>query len=227
MLPHENDPAIVRMFGTARFWLVGIALITAISVFRVMQTRSLPAPDIYSTVPEFEFVNQAGTAFGSADLSGNIWIANFIFTRCTTVCPIFTNKMSELQMRTEYAATKPTLISFSVDPDFDTTEVLQSYATRFRANPARWHFLTGPTDSVRRVVEDGMKSVMGDADAVLNPEELIHGSHFVLVDPDLNIRGYYAVSNEDTIDKLLADMRAVANENRHGPKQESSGRNNQ
>ena len=54
MLPHENDPAIVRMFGTARFWLVGIALITAISL-TVMQTRALPAPDVYTTVPDFEF----------------------------------------------------------------------------------------------------------------------------------------------------------------------------
>ncbi len=217
MLPHENDPAIVRLFGTARFWLVGIALITAISVYRVMQTRALPAPDVYTTVPDFEFTNQSGDTFGSKDLKGNIWIANFIFTRCTTVCPIFTGKMSELQMRTAYAATKPTLVSFSVDPDFDTAAVLNDYATRFRANPARWHFLTGSTDEIRRVVEDGMKSLMGDASTVVNPEELMHGSHFVLVDPDLNIRGYYAVSSEDTVDKLLADMRAVANENRHGP----------
>ena len=218
MLPHETDPPIVRLFGTARFWLVGIALITVISVYRVMQTRALPAPDIYSTVPDFEFINQSGTSFGSEELAGNIWIANFIFTRCKTVCPIFTGKMAELQMRTEYAATKPTLISFSVDPDHDTAEVLSEYALRFRANPARWHFLTGPTDEIRRVVEDGMKSLMGDAKTVVNPEELMHGSHFVLIDPDLNIRGYYAVSNEDTVERLLADMRAVANENRHGPK---------
>ncbi len=214
MLPHENDPAIVRLFGTARFWLVGIALISAISVYRVLKTRDLKPPDVYTQVPAFQFTDQSGNAFGSEDLAGNIWVANFIFTRCTTVCPIFTDKMAELQMRTKYAATKPKLVSFSVDPDFDSPEVLQGYAMRFEANPSRWHFLSGPTDAVRAVVEDGMKTAMGDAKEVMNPEDLIHGSHFVLVDPDLNIRGYYAVSNEDTIEKLLDDFRAVANENR-------------
>ena len=87
---------------------------------------------------------------------------------------------------------------FSVDPDFDTAQVLNDYATRFRATSPLALF-----DGLlmnRRVVENGRKSLTGDASTVVNIEALMHGSHFVLVDPDLNIRGYYAVSSEDTVD---------------------------
>ena len=213
MQPHENDPAVVRMFGTATFWLSGIAIISLLFVFR-LTTQPLPdPPERYGQVPEFRFTDQSSNAFGTEDLQGQIWVANFIFTRCLTVCPMFSAKMQRLQLQTKNSPVRPKLVSFSVDPDFDTPEVLNEYSQKFEADPANWHFLTGPTSTVGEVVEAGMKIHMGDAKAVENPADLMHGSHFVLVDGEMNIRGYYSVSEDETLGRIVRDIHAIIAEN--------------
>jgi len=212
MRPYENDPIIVRLFGSGKFWLVTITFIFGISILRALTTTLPDPPAVYGTVPEFELTDQSGDSFGSEKLSGKIWVANFIFTRCTTVCPIFSGKMSELQKRTNKASRGLQLVSFSVDPDYDTPEVLKEYSKRFSANPWYWHFLTGPTEQVRSVVVDGMKTFMGDAAEVDAPDALMHGSHFVLIDPTMNIRGYYQVEDEETVERLLTDIQMVITE---------------
>ena len=77
---------------------------------------------------------------------------------------------------------------------------------KYNAEPGYWHFLTGSTDAVKDVVIRGLKVHMGDADKVETPEALLHGSHFVLVDRNMNIRGYYPVDDEQTIDQILRDI---------------------
>ena len=212
MHPHENDPAVVRMFGSATFWLAGITIISLLFVYRLL-TQPLPEPpERYGEVPAFAFTDQSGNAFGTQDLKGKIWVANFIFTRCLTVCPVFSSKMERLQLQTKNSPVRPELISFSVDPDFDTPEVLNEYSQRFEADPTNWHFLTGPTTDVWNVVEAGMKIHMGDAKTVENPQDLMHGSHFVLIDGELNIRGYYSVDDDETLGKIVRDIHALVAE---------------
>ena len=209
MHPHENDPAVIRMFGSATFWLSGITIMSLLFVYRVM-TQPLPEPpERYGEVPEFVFTDQSGDAFGTKDLEGKIWVANFIFTRCLTVCPLFSAKMERLQLQTKHSPVRPKLISFSVDPDFDTPDVLNEYSQRFDADPANWHFLTGPTSDVSSVVEAGMKIHMGDATKVEKPQDLMHGSHFVLIDGEMNIRGYYSVDEDETLGKIVRDIHAI------------------
>jgi protein SCO1/2 len=212
MRPYENDPFIVRLFGSGRFWLFTITFVFGVSIFRALTTTLPDPPATYGAVPEFLLTDQSGDAFGSEKLRGKIWVANFIFTRCTTVCPIFSGKMSELQKRTNKASRGLQLVSFSVDPAYDTPEVLKEYSKRFSANPWYWHFLTGPTEQVRSVVVDGMKTFMGDAAEVDAPDALMHGSHFVLIDPSMNIRGYYQVEDDKTVERLLTDIQMVITE---------------
>lgn len=214
--PLGNEPVeslVSRLVGRPAFWLCFIGLIFGVTVVRAVATEVPKAPSILATVPDFSFTDQRRQAYGSADLRGKIWVANFIFTRCTTVCPVFSAEMSVLQKRTNKAATVIQLVSFSVDPDYDTPEVLAEYAKRYSANPWYWHFLTGPVASIRETVVDGMKTAMGEAAAADKIQEtLFHGSHFVLVDPDMQIRGFYAVSDEETIDRLLTDVQLVITE---------------
>jgi protein SCO1/2 len=210
--PSQPLRGFERLVSNGWFWAFVVFTVFAGTILRAVLTDVPDPPPKYGVVPDFALTDQAGTTYGSTDLRGKIWVSNFIFTRCTTVCPIFSDKMATLQKRTNKAANGLQLVSFSVDPDFDTPEVLAEYSKRFSANPWFWHFLTGPTEQVRTVVIDGLKTFMGDAAEVDAPDALMHGSHFVLIDPDLNIRGFYQVEDEETVKRLLLDIQLVINE---------------
>ncbi|HEY2614678.1 MAG TPA: SCO family protein, partial [Chthoniobacterales bacterium] len=125
--------------------LILIPLVTAALLFwlRQVQVEHLRHRELgsYGVVPNFELVNQAGQPYGSAQLAGKIWIADFIFTTCPGPCPIISTRMSELQKPLQ--KTDVRLVSFTVDPETDTPEVLSSYAEKLHAESARWNFLTG------------------------------------------------------------------------------------
>src|SRR4051812_12153766 len=125
--------------------------------------------------PTFKLLDQTGGNFGSDDLHGRVWIADFIFTHCAGPCPLMTAKMADVQK----ALTSPDvkLVSFSVDPDRDTPPVLKEYAQRFGADDARWKFLTGSKQQMTEVAQ-GMKVAAKD-----DPDGgVTHSTLFLLVD---------------------------------------------
>jgi protein SCO1/2 len=104
------------------------------------------------------------------------------------------------------------IVSFSVDPGTDTPEVLKKYARERNADFDDWRFLTGPIDQVKQVIVEGFKqSIQVDSAQAGQPQSILHGSHFVLVDRDLNIRGFYPSDDEGLL-RLTRDARIVANE---------------
>src|SRR4029077_664956 len=109
----------------------------------------------YGSVPSFELVNQNGQPFGSPQLVGKIWIADFIFTTCPGPCPMISTRMSELQ--TPLEKTDVHLVSFTVDPEKDTPEVFRGYAEKCQAQPSRWDFLTGPKFMIYNLSRNGFK----------------------------------------------------------------------
>lgn len=142
--------------------------------------------DDYGPAPSFQLTDQSGAPRTAADFLGKVWVANFIFTSCPDVCPVLTAKMAALQL--QFPAV--TYVSFSVDPGTDTPPVLLAYAQRFHALPG-WYFLTGPVDDVRRVVVDGFKQAMQSM--AVNPGEpqaIIHGDRFVVIDRLGRMRGF-------------------------------------
>ncbi|MBI3178146.1 MAG: SCO family protein [Deltaproteobacteria bacterium] len=168
---------------------------------------SRPLPSL-GEVPSFALIDQAGRATGRNELVGKVWVANFIFTRCPTICPTFTAKMADLQRRAVAAETPLRLVSFSVDPEYDTPERLHAYGAGFDADSSTWSFLTGEMTAVREVVMDGFKMSMGrDND---DPSSIFHGTYFVLVDAETRIRGYYAVEEEAALARLLNDAARLA-----------------
>jgi protein SCO1/2 len=203
---------IERLAGSPWFWLVWVVAIASFPIIRAVRSE-VPEPlPVYRDLPDFEFQDQYGDAFGSERLRGKVWVANFIFTRCTTVCPIFTGEMYEIQNRSKQLADAIHLVSFTVDPEYDSPEVLLAYAQNHRVSPRMWSFLTGDLDQIRTTVVDGFKSAMGDANVVkADPSALFHGSHFVLVDSVGRIRGYYQSREEGVLDKLLGDINILVN----------------
>jgi protein SCO1 len=163
---------------------------------------------VYGLVPPFQLTNQNGQSFGSAQLSGKIWIADFIYTTCPGPCPMISGRMSELQKPLE--KTDVHLVSFSVDPEKDTPEVLRGYADKLQAEPGRWDFVTGAKSAIYTLSHDGFKLAISDgSDAEGIP---VHSTRMVLVDRHGQIRGYYDATEPEAITKLLADTNHLRRE---------------
>jgi protein SCO1/2 len=168
-----------------------------------------PPPELGS-VGEFALTDQAGKPVTAATLRGKVWAAAFMFTRCPTVCPRITRRMRELQQAAESGHVALELVSFSVDPEHDTPEVLRAYAQKHGADTTTWRFLTGDLEVVRRTSEQGFKLAL-DGKATPDAEHfgLFHGSHLVLVDTAGKIRGYYRTSEDEQMKQLLADAKSL------------------
>jgi protein SCO1/2 len=204
-------PRPARWFGSPWFWgaivLFGLAM--------PLTTRLLrPAPEplpVISELPPFTLTDQDGRAFGKAELSGKVWLAGFIFTRCPTICPALTATMARIQHRARGIEPQFRLVSISVDPAYDTPERLFEFAAKHRASPRMWRFLTGPLDEVRKTVVDGLKIAMGEVEGEQDFASVMHGTHFVLVDQQGQIRGYYPSTDADVVDRVLADAAMLIN----------------
>lgn len=161
---------------------------------------------VLGTLPPFALTERAGTPVGSDALAGRVWIADFVFTRCPGVCPVLSQRMADLRPKLAQGADGVRLVSITVDPVHDTPEVLRPYAERWGAGP-EWLFLTGSRDDVGRLLRDGFK--VGFADD--GPAELpiTHSERFVLVDRDMQIRGYYVGTDPADLARLVADANAL------------------
>jgi protein SCO1/2 len=199
---------------TATIWktvLLGMPLVIATIFFFVWraQVNDLRNRTVrsYGTVPSFDLTNQNGQRFGSAQLAGKIWIADFIFTSCPGPCPMISSRMSELQKPLRESDVH--LVSISVDPEKDTPEVLRGYAEKLKAQPGRWDFLTGSKATIYDLSRNGFK---------LAPDENgdqgvpVHSTRFVLVDRHGEIRGYYDALAPDGVTKVLADANHLLRE---------------
>jgi protein SCO1/2 len=178
-----------------------------------LRAQAEPLPRL-GTLPDFTFTREDGSAWGSAQLRGHPFVANFIFTRCPTVCPAFTQKMALIQKETAAFGAGLQLVSFSVDPAYDTPERLAEYAHKHGAQASRWSFLTGDYTRLKDTVVNSFKISMGresmDEADVLG---IFHGNHFVLVDGTGEIRGYYESADAEAFQRLLLDAARLAHDN--------------
>jgi len=180
--------------------IVTLALLLWLQQLKVNALRQRTVQS-YGTVPEFVLVNQDGQNFGSAQLRGKIWIADFIYTMCPGPCPMISSRMSELQKPLE--KTDVHLVSFSVDPAKDTPQVLHGYAAKLQAEPSRWDFLTGPQSTIYNLSRNGFKLAVSDGSEEKGIP--VHSTRMILVDRHGAIRGYYDAAEVDAVTKLVAD----------------------
>ncbi len=208
---------IQKAVGKWPFWVAFVGLIFALPIARALTGGAPRQPRAFGRIPEFQLVAQDGKPFGSEDLRGKVWVANFVFTRCPTICPSFMERMAQVRHRTRNVADVFHLVTFTVDPENDTPERMAEYGRRFKASPRRWTLLTGPEQNLRRVIVEAMKIAMGRdpggaagrADAPVDPATgIFHGTRFVLVDRSLRIRGYHEPTDEG-VDALLRDVQLL------------------
>jgi cytochrome oxidase Cu insertion factor (SCO1/SenC/PrrC family) len=189
---------------TALWALLVVMMVTVVAARLWSPASSGEGLETYFDVPPFELIDQQERTVTAASLHGHPWIAAFIFTRCAGPCPMMTQKMSELQQAVPDHRVK--LVSFSLDPDYDTPEVLRQYAEAFGADPRRWHFLTGDRGDILEVAA-AMKitAVVG----LESEEDIIHADYFVLVDPQGRTRGYYRGTDDEALGRLAEDVRSL------------------
>jgi protein SCO1/2 len=187
---------LTARISSRREWLGGAALALSCS-------KPKPLP-VYNSVPPFTLTSQSGAAFNSASLQGAPWLASFFFASCKGPCPRLNTEIHQLQENT-YGFKGLKIVSFTVDPERDTPEVLAGYAKRYKADPARWFFLTGPRAAISAVAKDGFQ--VGALDA-----EQSHSTRIMLMDAKSRVRGHFPTATKEELDALSAAISALYQE---------------
>lgn len=185
--------------------LIGLGL-GGLAFLRMAPARWQDALPVYGEVPAFTLVDQQGRPVSGEALRGSVWVADFIFTRCAGQCPMMSAQMARLAA---LLAHRPgvRLVSFTVDPAWDTPEVLARYAAQYRTSDAAWSFLTGDEATIRRLCREGFRVALSEQGTEAEP--ITHSTRLVLVDRRGHIRGYYDATDEAAMRQLRHDLRRV------------------
>ena len=156
----------------------------------------------YHAIADFSLVNQNGETITQADYKDKIYVADFFFTTCQTICPIMTDHMHQIQEALKEDASVM-LLSHSVTPEIDSVAQLKKYAVKKNVNDKKWNLLTGDK---KQIYELARKSYLVAKDSPESEFNLIHTENFVLVDTQKRIRGFYDGTNSEEIKQLLKDI---------------------
>lgn len=208
--PVQHESPLVRrilLWGLLLLVLMVVTGVALIDRWAMPENRSPveePLPD-FGEVPDFSLTAADGRTVTKGDLSGDPWIADFIFTRCAGTCPVMSLKMQTLDRD---LPAELELVSITVDPEHDTPEVLAEYAETFGASH-RWHFLTGSEEEIRTLSQEGFRlglDLSPPEDQASPEEPILHSTRFVLVDGEGHIRGYYNVMLSGELERLVGDL---------------------
>jgi len=186
---------------TFKPWVYLSSLLVVIILIIVLQPKEENELPIIGQIPSFDLIDQNGESFTLESVKGNVWLADFIFTTCAGPCPIMTERMSTVQ-HDLIDIDKLKFVSFTVNPDYDTPEVLKKYAKRYDADISTWSFVTGKYEQIQELIANGFK--MGDEEEIV-----FHSTRFALVDHEGNLRGYYSGTEPMDHENLTRDIHSL------------------
>ncbi len=191
------------------FWVCFILFSFSYPIYKSVYRILPPELPIISKVPDFQLISENGQRFGSADLRGRVYLANFVFARCPTVCPKMLGELQKIQKRVRGTGKKVAIVTFTVDPENDTERVLFDLARKHDANPYVWTFLTGSDkEAMFNLYRDGFKVGVEQ-----NPKDMFdiaHSEKIVLVDAENRVRGFYAFDT-NSVNQLMIDVGLLIN----------------
>lgn len=166
----------------------------------------------YHTVPVFEFVNQDGQKVTPATFAGKIYVTEYFFTTCESICPIMNSHLQQLYQEFK---NEPDLmfLSHTVDPETDSVPVLKAYADAHGVTDGRWHFVTGPKAHLYELARKGY--VLNAEEGNGGADDFIHTQNFALVDKEKHIRGYYDGTDSAEMQRLKAEIKILLDEYRY------------
>lgn len=185
----------ILAFAVAAIWL------------QLTYKKSPPLP-VYKAVPDFHLVDSRGGTVTLAELKGKVWVADFFYASCPGPCPMISSRLSSLQDEA-LKDDRVRFVSVSTDPEMDTPEVLNTYASKFHAS-GKWLFLTGDRQQIYSLANKGFLLTAVVQNDVKNP--VVHSTKLALVDKAGNIRGYYDGTDDATNVRILYDIKRLLHE---------------
>ncbi len=158
---------------------------------------------IYHSVQNFSFVNQEGKTITQSDLDGSVYVTDFFFTTCQSICPIMSTEMEKIASAFKgNPAVK--ILSHTVNPEYDSVPVLAEYARLHHADAKQWMFVTGDKKELYNIARTGyyLNAEQGDG----GPDDFIHTQNFALIDKEKHIRGYYDGTKSEEVEQLILDI---------------------
>lgn len=163
----------------------------------------------FYTIPDFSFINQDSIVITNKDYAGKIYLADFFFTSCRTICPTMNIEMKRVHDVFQHED-QIRYLSHTIDPETDNVRVLKNYAEGLEADPQRWNFVTGRKVDLYHMAQKGYYvSALEDAMA---EDGIVHSAAIILVDREGHIRGYYDGTKHEAITSLIGDLRALLKE---------------
>jgi len=160
----------------------------------------------FKPIAKFSFINQDSNAIGSEELKGKVWVADFFFTRCPSICLVMTNNL-ELVQDAYLNNDNLKILSFTCDPEHDQPAQLSNYAAAFQADTRQWQFITGDKTELYRFARNELYITATDGDG--GPTDFIHEQYLVLVDKDGYIRGFYDGTKPYEVKILIRDIQKL------------------
>lgn len=162
----------------------------------------------YHSIPPFQFTDQDGKLFGDKDLQGKIYVANFFFTSCPSICPAMQTLMKKVQDTDDFKKLNDfRMVSFTVDPEHDSVSVLKEYAQKIKADSGRWYFLTGDKKVIYDLAYQGfLVNAMEDPTA---PGGFLHSDMMLLIDREKHIRGIYEGTSMKDVKRLIDEIKVL------------------
>ena len=160
----------------------------------------------YHSIADFKLINQNGDTISQADYADKIYIADFFFTTCPTICPVMTANMADIQQIIK-GDDEVMLLSHSVTPEIDSVPQLKKYALEKGVIDAKWNLVTGDKKQIYELARKSYLAVLTDGDC--GPYDMIHTENFILVDKELRIRGFYDGTSSDEVAQLLEDLKVL------------------
>ena len=162
----------------------------------------------YHRIADFSLLNQNGDTITQENYRDKIYVADFFFTTCPTICPIMTANLVEVQAALANDS-EVLLLSHSVTPEIDSVAQLKKYAIEKGVNDAKWNLVTGDKKQIYELARKSYLAVQEDGDG--GPFDMIHTENFILVDKQRRIRGFYDGTKEEEMDRLLLDIEILKN----------------
>lgn len=164
---------------------------------------------VYHTIPDFSFINQDSSIITNKTYEGKIYVADFFFTTCPTICPVMKKQM--LRVYEKYKENpKVGILSHTIDPRHDSVKVLKEYASQLGINGKMWNFVTGEKSKIYEIGEKSYYVTAGEDSTAAGG--IIHSGAFILVDTKRRVRGVYDGTKETDVTKLMKDMEVLLNE---------------
>lgn len=173
------------------------------------QREVVDSDTVYHTIAPFAFLDQDSVWVTNETFRDNIYVADFFFTTCRTICPIMKKQMLRVY---EATAEMPDvkILSHTIDPEYDTIALLHDFAERLGVESKRWHFVTGVKDSIYKIAQTSyFATAMEDK---TEPDGFIHSGAFLLIDKKQRIRGKYDGTKEEDVNRLIIDIKKLRSE---------------